>query len=454
QFYPNHNIKEIYISHKNLKGELNLSQYQQLERLYCHNNEITNIILPTSLKELDLSWNNFNQDLSFLVPYTNLEILRLGNNKFIGSLDYLSGMEQLKKLDIGNTDINEVQIDKLPRSLKEIEYYTDKRLDCKLTEIIHLLKRFEWQQLSGNGVDRLVVLKSLNNSQNITLEFLTEIANTKLVDDGDYVVGCHGISQDPNTKNYLMVMRYIESGNLRQYLQNKDNELSLENKFEKLRNIAYGLNEIHNQNLVHQDFHSGNILNGGKHNSSYITDLGLSRPVNHPKQTGQIFGVLPYVAPEVLQGQSYTKKADIYSFGIIAYELLANAYPYPEMNETELMLEVCFGSLRPNLDKVPLPQLLKDLIKSREIDSKQNTPFYRQYKKIEAKYNILSQEPYQIHSNAILHSKAINTKQINELLTKQFGTKDLDFNLDMIEELEINDQEEQIQTQQEIPPKQ
>jgi len=96
--------------------------------------------------------------------------------------------------------------------------------------------------------------------------------------------------------------------------------------------------------------------------SSYITDLGLSCPTNYQKQDGKIFGVLPYVAPEVLQGQPYTKAADIYSFGIIAYELLANSYPYPEMNDTELALEVCNG-LRPNIDKIPIPQMLKDLIK-------------------------------------------------------------------------------------------
>jgi hypothetical protein len=50
---------------------------------------------------------------------------------------------------------------------------------------------------------------------------------------------------------------------------------------------------------------------------------------------------LPYVASEVLQGQPYTQAADIHSFGIIAYEILAQAYPYPEMNEKDLALQVC-----------------------------------------------------------------------------------------------------------------
>jgi len=65
-----------------------------------------------------------------------------------------------------------------------------------------------------------VVLKSLNNSQNITLEFLKEISNTKLVDE-PYVkiVKCYGISQNPVTKEHIMIMSFMSRGNLREYLQ-------------------------------------------------------------------------------------------------------------------------------------------------------------------------------------------------------------------------------------------
>ncbi|CAI2188659.1 6763_t:CDS:2 [Funneliformis geosporum] len=455
----------ININHEypKLKGKINFSQYQQLESLNCCSNKLTNIILSANLKELNLSKNNFNRDLSFLTPYTNLEVLWLENNKFFGSLeplkglikltklnirntlitgslDYLSGMEQLKKLYISDTDINEFQIDKLPRSLKKIRYSTDKRTDCKLTTIVPLLdKYFGKFELINKFIEQQAdggfILKSLNNSQNITLEFLTEIANTKLV-DGEYsnVVKCHGISQDPTTKNYLMVMDYIKKGNLRD-----------------------GLNEIHQQNLVHQDFHSGNILNDGI--SSYITDLGLSRPVNHQKQTSKIFGVLPYVAPEVLRGEPYTKKADIYSFGIIVYEFLANAYPYPEMNDTELALQVCQG-LRPNLDKVPLPQEVKDFIKKKVIFTN-STSFYQQFQEIEAEYNTFSKNtPYQIHTNAIITSKMIDTNQITELLNKSKGINVMTENFDLLTinpldlvGLNLKDNQE-IQTQIEQPPKQ
>jgi serine/threonine protein kinase len=178
------------------------------------------------------------------------------------------------------------------------------------------------------------------------------------------IVECYGISQDPTTKNYVMVMKYIDKGNLRQYLQERSEELSLGSKLSYLlTDIAEGLKSIHYQDLVHWDLHSGNVL--VKFGECYITDLGLSELVNSQKKDGKIFGVLPYVAPEVLMGKTYTQASDVYSFGIVAYELLANAYPYTDTNleGTNLALKICRG-LRPNIDKVSIPQLLKDLIKS------------------------------------------------------------------------------------------
>jgi len=177
-----------------------------------------------------------------------------------------------------------------------------------------------------------------------------------------HVVDCYGISQDPVTKDYVMVMHYMSNGNLRQYLQNKTYEPSFLDKLRSLSNVSYALENIHQKNLVHRDFHSGNILGSGWHIS--ITDLGLSQPANHQKEESKIFGVLPYVAPEVLQGEPYTKASDIYSFGIIAYEWLANAYPYVDSNldAVDLASAVCRG-LRPNLEEVKIPPLLKDLIK-------------------------------------------------------------------------------------------
>ncbi|CAG8616801.1 185_t:CDS:2 [Ambispora leptoticha] len=487
-------VEEIYLTEPNLEGELDLEDFTYKNYIDGANVKVyislqvdeTKLTFKNKPERTKISLVNAERDINyhyptkkarekttkldieaFLTEAVNLEKLHLNNNKFTGSLDYLSNLKQLKELKLSNTDLNEVNIEQLPRSLEKIEYSTDKRPDCKLTEIVSQLEKYEKYEKDEQGQPKLlaeggfiVVLKSITNSQNITLEFLNEIANTKLVDDDYRVVKCHGISQDPVTKNYLMVISYEEGGNLRQILQNNKG-LSLRDKIYNLRTIANGLNVIHEQNLVHRDFHSGNIVGRFR-----ITDLGLCQPVNYQKKVGQIFGVLPYIAPEVLQGQPYTQASDIYSWGIIAYEYLAQAYPYADknLNDTGLALEVCNG-LRPEIDKVPLPHWYEEIL----YENKEKTEFYHQYQALEQEYHTFSQNtPYQIHPTAITHSKAINTQQITQLLQKIKPTSNLeaiieipetsysledDFGLDELNLEDTQTEQETTTSQIQIPPK-
>jgi serine/threonine protein kinase len=98
----------------------------------------------------------------------------------------------------------------------------------------------------------------------------------------------------------------MPEGNLRHYLSNNNRELTLQDKISHLVKIAQGLKDIHAKNLVHRDFHSGNILKGIKKTDCLITDLGLCKPANEISQEDKVFGVMPYVAPEVLRNNPYT----------------------------------------------------------------------------------------------------------------------------------------------------
>ncbi|KLL03765.1 MAG: hypothetical protein MRECE_9c019 [Mycoplasmataceae bacterium CE_OT135] len=286
---------------------------------------------------------------------------------------------------------------------------------------------------------REVVLKSLNNSQD-NIDFLQETANHKIIDDWfNNIVPCYGISQDPNTGNYLMVMQYMPEGNLRHYLSNKNKELNLREKITQLVNISQGLKDLHQKKLVHRDFHSGNILKGIEKTACLITDLGLCRPADETKQE-KIYGVMPYVAPEVLNSKSYTQAADIYSFGIVAYEILSSLPPYYDRAHNQYLgIAICQG-LRPNF-QIKIPPLLEDLIKKcwdadpkkRPIASElernlrsweqENTEFDKQLQEAEEynKYlpNNIRFPKYKKHPKAVYHSKFLPTKEITQLLQSQ-----------------------------------
>ncbi|GES88157.1 kinase-like domain-containing protein [Rhizophagus clarus] len=203
------------------------------------------------------------------------------------------------------------------------------------------------------------VLKSLKNSSNISSDFLNEIKSHLQIYIHD-IIQCYGITQDPNTREYMMVLEYCNDGNLRNYLNKSENYIGYTRKIDELQVIARGLFEIHNAGKVHKDFHSGNIL---FNSSPFISDLGMCQPANKEQTVKEegIYGVLPYMAPEVLHGHQYTKAADIYSFGIIMNEFLSEEIPFNDIPHDEfLAMKICKG-LRPKISE-DIPKLLTDLI--------------------------------------------------------------------------------------------
>ena len=139
-------------------------------------------------------------------------------------------------------------------------------------------------------------------------------------------VQLQGVTQDPVTGNYGMVTRYREHGNLRSCLTSGGT--FIQSSYAKINMIALlsqGLAQIHANQIVHYDLHSGNALigkNAGGYVCAFISDLGLSGPANKSLGDGKIYGVLPYLAPEVIRGNPYTEKADIYSLGMLTWEIL------------------------------------------------------------------------------------------------------------------------------------
>src|SRR5207248_10003745 len=96
--------------------------------------------------------------------------------------------------------------------------------------------------------------------------------------------------------------------------------LKWKDKIKILYSIILGLNIIHQEQLVHRDLHSGNILYfDNLFQKVMISDLGLSILVDQSSTLGKnnIYRVLPYIAPEVLNVKPYTIASDIYSFGVL-----------------------------------------------------------------------------------------------------------------------------------------
>ncbi|RHZ85349.1 hypothetical protein Glove_66g63 [Diversispora epigaea] len=210
-----------------------------------------------------------------------------------------------------------------------------------------------WRRPGGQNV----CLKSLDNSTN-KIDFLQEIKN-QLKFRGKNAIAIYGITKNPTKNEYMMVMDYAEYGSLRNLLNNKFEILTWKRKHTILSEVVKGLKNIHEMGLMHKDFHSGNIINPNLA-LSYITDFGLCKPVteNDPEN---IYGVIPYMAPETLSRGEYTKASDIYSFGMVMLEVLTSYPPYYNIPHNEnLAMGICEG-LKPEI-KCEIPQFLKEIM--------------------------------------------------------------------------------------------
>lgn len=164
---------------------------------------------------------------------------------------------------------------------------------------------------------------------------------------------CFGITRDP-TGAYMFVMRYYENGNLYQYLDKSKGIISWRDMVDMLWGVAGGLERIHAENRVHANLHGGNLLieDEAVSTDARIADVGLHGPADQPRSS-RIYGVLPFIAPEVLLGEKPTQASDIYSFGIIMYTLASGKRPFSDhSHDFNLAKEICFDHLRPDISEI------------------------------------------------------------------------------------------------------
>ncbi|KAI9233818.1 MAG: kinase-like domain-containing protein [Podila humilis] len=197
----------------------------------------------------------------------------------------------------------------------------------------------------GSGTIHLGAWRNMHiaiKEQHNTNDLIKELKMHKQVHDSNYIVKFFGITKHPLTHDTCIVMQFAENGCLQDYLETQNVSITWLTKYRLAWEIASGLDFIHRENIFHTDLHSRNILidTGGK---ALITDFGLSKSVNKTIYTTKagLFGVVPYVAPERMQNPTYTynAKCDIYSLGVIFWELSSCVIPF-EVQLQDVMLAV------------------------------------------------------------------------------------------------------------------
>ncbi|NIP14962.1 MAG: protein kinase, partial [Pseudomonadales bacterium] len=160
-----------------------------------------------------------------------------------------------------------------------------------------------------------------------------------------------------------LVMRWLRGGNLRGSLQR--GPWAPEAAARLLDQVAGALAVAHRQGVVHRDVKPENILLDEEGNA-YLSDFGIAKDLMRPTgvtETGAVVGSPAYGSPEQAQGRSITPQSDLYSLGVVMYQVLTGEHPFPGVTPAEQLIKHLTEPLPPLRERRPeLPETLEEVI--------------------------------------------------------------------------------------------
>ena len=214
-------------------------------------------------------------------------------------------------------------------------------------------------------LDRNVAIKilrgDLSNDEKFVRRFQREALSASSLAHPN-IVEMYDVGEDDGL--YYIVMEYIEGKTLKQLLK-KRGTLTLSEAIDIMSQLTDGMAHAHDSYIIHRDLKPQNIMikDDGQ---IKITDFGIAMALNSTQltQTNSVMGSVHYLPPEQASGKGCTIKSDIYSMGIIFYELLSGSLPFKGDNAVEIALKHMREPL-PSLreENSAIPQSIENIVK-------------------------------------------------------------------------------------------
>ena len=213
-------------------------------------------------------------------------------------------------------------------------------------------------------LDRNVAIKilrgDLSNDEKFVRRFQREALSASSLAHPN-IVDMYDVGEDDGL--YYIVMEYVEGKTLKQLLK-KRGSLTLSEAIDIMLQLTDGMAHAHDSYIIHRDLKPQNIMikDDGQ---IKITDFGIAMALNSTQltQTNSVMGSVHYLPPEQASGKGSTIKSDIYSMGIIFYELLTGSLPFRGDNAVEIALKHMRDPLPSLREENPaIPQSIENII--------------------------------------------------------------------------------------------
>jgi hypothetical protein len=199
------------------------------------------------------------------------------------------------------------------------------------------------------NTNKKVAIKILSKSDNLNYD--EELINSEVQIlsflSHKNIVGY--IDHFEDDKNAYIITEYINGVDLALYLQNRKYIISEKEIKTVIYQLANAVKYLHSNGIIHRDIKPSNVMinnpkDNNRNTSSFglqikLIDFGLAKLILGG-QTTERLGTLSFSAPEVLKGEKYSYKCDIWSLGVILYFLISGSLPYESLNELELMEQI------------------------------------------------------------------------------------------------------------------
>ncbi|KAI8536931.1 hypothetical protein RHMOL_Rhmol10G0295000 [Rhododendron molle] len=199
------------------------------------------------------------------------------------------------------------------------------------------------------------VLKADLLNKDMLTEFAQEVFIMRKIRHKNVVQFIGACTRPPNL---CILTEFMSRGSVYNFLHKQRGAFKFPALLKVALDVSKGMNYLHQNNIIHRDLKTANLLMD-EHEVVKVADFGVARVQTQPGVMTAETGTYRWMAPEVIEHKPYDHKADVFSFGVVLWELLTGEVPYLYLTPLQAAVGVVQQGLRPTIPKNTNPKLVE-----------------------------------------------------------------------------------------------